>query len=267
MSKGGAKWSMRRLKVKLARWSSRVDAEQMKQVRAYGAEAVGLMVKCTPPGNARVGVGKALKALKERIRQDFEGTEKPFDDSKLVWRRNKRGELYAMFEGKPHGRPGPFRVYQGNVSKAKLAGLGVGGKVEHVRNVGSFMRGRGGQYRMRRRGRAVRLSWVGVRHVASQAAVRKEMKARQRKAGKLMAGWKAMARKSGGKLPAAVEKQSGRGSAAIRKSRQHKAVLEAKNSGGYRGLQAIVDRQMPAVRKKVRALAKKHAKAIGKKLK
>lgn len=261
------KWDMRRLKVKLARWQRRVDEEQLAAVKAYGAEAAKLMVKCTPPGNARVPVNKALKGLRERIRQDFEGTEQPFSDEQLVWRRNKKGELYARFEGKPYGRPGPFRVYAGRVSAAKLAALGAGTRVEHVKNVGEFMAARPQQYRMRRRKNAMRLSWVGVRHVASQAAVRKEMKARQKKAGRLMAGWKAMARKSGAKLPTAVEKQSGKGSAVIRRNSGHKVEMEAINKGGYNGLQTIVDRQMPGLRKKLKGMAKKRAKQLGKKLK
>ena len=267
------KWDMRRLRAKLSRWSRRVDAEQLAAVREYGAEAAKLMVKCTPPGNSRVGVGKALRALKERIRQDFEGSGmEPFQNDNLVWRRRKDGTLFATFswwDGKKirEGRPSPFRVFSGPVSKAKLNALGAGTRVEYAKNVGSFMAARPKQYRMRRSGRAVRLAWSGVRHVASMAAVRKEMKARQKRAGRLMAGWKAMARKAGTKLPAAVEKQSGKGSATIKRSRQHKAVLTAHNRGNYRGLQKIVDRQLPGLQKKLRSLAKKRAKNMRKALK
>lgn len=268
MSRKAARWDVRRLKVKLARWANHVGAAQLEDVKAYGAEAAKLMVKCTPPGNARQPVGKALKALKERIRQDFEGTEEPFTDENIVWRRSKTGELFAKIEGKPGGRPSPFRVYTGRVSAAKLKALGTGSNgVEHAVNVRSFMAARPKQYRMRRRKNAVRLSWVGTRHVASQAAVRKEMKRRQKKAGTLMAGWKALAAKSGTRLPSAVQKQSGKGSASIKRSMRHKAVLEAHNRGNYRGLQVIVDRQLPGLRKKLRSMAKKRAKATGKKLK
>lgn len=263
-----AKWNLRGLKVKVARWANQVGAAQLESVKAYGAEAAKMMVKCTPPGNARVAVGKALKALKERIRQDFEGTEKPFSDEDIEWRYNRQGELYATIRGKEGGRPSPFRVYTGRVSAAKLKALGAGGHgVEHATNVRSFMAARPKQYRMRRRKNAMRLSWVGTRHVASQAAVRAEMKRRQKRAGTLMAGWKALAAKSGAKLPSAVQKQSGKGSASIKRSMSHKAVLEAHNRGNYKGLQVIVDRQLPGLRKRLRNMARKRAKQLGKKLK
>lgn len=267
------KWDLRRLKARLARWNKRVEAEQLEAVREYGAEAARQMVKCTPPGNAKQAVGTSLKKLRERIREDFEGTgQRPFQEENLVWRRNKRGELFATFawwdgERIQEGRPGPFRVYSGRVSKAKLDALTGGGRVEVVKNVGYFMKEHAGQYRMRRSGKAVRLRWSGVRHVASMAAVRKEMKARQRKAGQLMAGWKALAARSGGKLPAAVQKQRGKGTATVKRDRRHGAVLEAHNKGFYPGLQRIVDRQMPALRKKVRSMAKKRARKIAMKLK
>lgn len=273
MIKGKYSIDTRRMRAKIRQWERQVDAATLADLKLYGQTAAKAMMKCTPPGNAKQAVGTSLKKLRERIREDFEGTgQRPFQEENLVWRRNKRGELFATFawwdgERIQEGRPGPFRVYSGRVSKAKLAALAAGGRVEVVKNVGDFMKEHAGQYRMRRSGKAVRLRWSGVRHVASMAAVRKEMKARQRKAGRLMAGWKPLAHAAGTKLPAAVEKQSGKGSARIRRSMLHKAVLEGRNAGHYPELQKLVNRQIPWLQKRNRQLAKKRAKQLGKKLK
>lgn len=277
------KWDMRRLKEKFARWQRKVDKEQLEAVKAYGAEAAKLMVKCTPPGHARVSVNKALARLRERIRQDFvgDGSTEEYQDKDVKWYRDTSGRLRAYFlpgsssaknkKGKAmYGLVSPFRVVRGRVGKKALAALGVGRYgVEYVTDVGQYMTANRERYRVyaRYKGAAARMHWYGVRHVATVASVRKEMKARQKKAGQLMAGWKAMARKSGAKLPTAVEKQSGKGSAVIRRNSGHKVEMEAINKGGYNGLQTIVDRQMPGLREKLKGMAKERAEQLGKKLK
>lgn len=93
-----------------------------------------------------------------------------------------------------------------------------------------------------------------------------EIRRRLHLAGKLMAGWKPLAHKAGTRLPAAVEKQTGKGSAKIRHSMLHKATLEGRNSGHYPGLQGLVNRQVPWILKRNRSIAKRRAKALGKKL-
>lgn len=267
------KTDLRRLQRKCALWLRRADTAQVENLRVYGAETAKLMVKCTPPGNARRPVQRSLAALKRRIAEDFEGTGMvPFQDEHLVWRRNRQGELYATFawwdgERIKEGKASPFRVYTNKPTKAKLAALNVGHRVQHASNVREFISARPGQYKFRRVGDAVRFSWQGVRHVASMAAVRREIKRRQKLAGSLMAGWKALARKAGTKLPKQVESRRGQGSASISPCRRHKATLTARNKGNYRGLQRIVDRQMPGLRRKLRSMAKRRAGALGKKLK
>lgn len=277
------KWDMRRLKVKLERWQRRVDEEQLAAVKAYGAEAAKLMVKCTPPGNARVPVNKALKSLRERIRQDFvgDGSTEEYQDKDVKWYRDTSGRLRAYFrpgsssaknkKGKAsYGLVSPFRVVRGRVGKKALAALGVGRYgVEYVTDVGQYMTENRERYRVyaRYKGAAARMHWYGVRHVATVASVRKEIRRRQALAGKLMAGWKPLAHKSGTRLPAAVEKQTGRGSAKIRRSTLHKATLEGRNGGHYPALQELVNRQVPWILKRNRSIAKKRAKQLGKKLK
>lgn len=267
------KVDMRRLRAKCERWMRRTDAAQLENVRAYGAEAAQVMVKCTPPGNARRAVSKSLTALKRRIREDFEGTGMvPFQDEHLVWRRNHKGELYATFawwdgEQLKEGKASPFRVYTNKPTKAKLAALNVGHRVHHATNVREFISQRPGQYKFRRVGNAVRFSWEGVRHVASMAAVRREIRRRQQLAGTLMAGWKPLARKARAKLPRQIESKHGLGSASVTPCRQHKVSLVARNRGNYKGLQRIVDRQVPGLRRKLRSMARRRAKMMKQKLK
>lgn len=278
----GCKVDLRRLNRKLLRWSAEIDKEQLEAVKAYGAETARMMVKCTPPGNSRVGVGKALQALKERIRQDFEGdgAMEAYQDKDVRWYRDSSGRLRAYFapdsssaknkKGQAaYGLVSPFRVVRGRVSKSALAALGVGRRVEFVKNVGAHMAANRENYKVyaRYRGATARMHWHGVRHVATVASVRREIKARQKLAGRLMAGWKALANMSGAKLPAAVARQQGKGSAKIRHSAKYKAALEARNKGGYRDLQRIVDRQMPGLRKKLKRLQKKRIQGLKSRMK
>lgn len=276
------KWDLRRLKARLARWNKRVEAEQLEAVREYGAAAAKMMVKCTPPGNAQRGVQESLKKLKERIRQDFEGdgAAEAYQDEDVRWYRDTSGRLRAYFRPESssakykngramYGHVSPFRVVRGRMSKKALAALGVGHRVEFVKNVGAHIAENRENYRVyaRYRDSAARMRWHGVRHVATVASVRREIKARQRRAGQLMAGWKALAARSGGKLPAAVQKQRGKGTATVRRDRRRGAVIEGHNKGFYPGLQRIVNSQMPALREKVRRMAKRRARKIAAKLK
>lgn len=269
MIKGKYSIDTRRMRAKIRQWERQVDAATLADVKLYGAEASKAMMKCTPPGNMKQSPGKALADLKKRIKQDFEGDGlKPFDDDDIFWFHDRHGVLRARIGGYTEERPSPFRVMRGRVSQKKLDALHVGKwRVEFVKSdLGGFMY-KAGQYYMGPSGSTYRLKWSGTRHVTTMGAVRAEIRRRQRLAGQLMAGWKPLAHAAGTKLPAAVEKQSGKGSAKIRRSMLHKAVLEGRNSGHYPELQKLVNRQIPWILKRNRALAKKRARAMGKKLK
>lgn len=283
------KWKLARATAKLRRWVRQVDAATMADVKAYGAETVKAMVKVTPPGGGRtkketgdgatkmvsLSVAQSLRRLRERIRMDLEGGGLvPFTDEHVEWHRDKQKRLYAVINWTDEdgtqrtSRASAFRVYQGRVTPQKLAALGAGEfTVQHVTDVRAWIKSHPRNYRMQKVHGTYRMRWYGTRHVASMTAVKAEVRRRQKNVGKLMAGWKPMAAKAAAKLPAAVQRQQGKGSATIRKDRTHRAVLNARNSGGYDGLQEIVDRQLKNIRPRLKRLAKKRAKELGRKLK
>lgn len=268
MIKGKYSVDMRRMRAKIRQWEKQVDAATLADLKLYGQTAAKAMMRCTPPGNMKQTPGRALSALKKRIKEDFEGDGlKPFDDDDIFWYHDKGGVLRARIGGYTDDRPSPFRVMRSRPSKKALAALNVGRhKVEFVQDLPGFI-SKSRQYYMGRSGSTYRLKWSGPRHVTTTAAVRQEIRRRQHLAGRLMAGWKPLAHVAGTKLPAAVEKQSGKGSAKIRHSMLHKAVLEGRNGGHYPALQKLVNRQVPWILKRNRALAKKRARKTGKKLK
>ena len=268
MVKCTASLDLRRLKAKVKRWEQQIDAGSLRALKGFGAEAAKAMMKCTPPGNMKQRPAVALAELKKRIKEDFEGEGMvPFDDDDIFWYTNPDGKVEARFGGYGGDKVSPFRVMRGRVSQKKLDALHVGKwRVRYIQDVGKWMR-ESGQYWMSRRGNTWRMRWEGTRHVTTEAAVRREIRRRQRLAGSLMAGWKALAHESGVKLPAAVEKQRGRGTAKMRRSAAHKAVLEARNKGKYPELQVLVDRQMPYLRKRNKQILKRKLKKMGKVLK
>lgn len=277
-----AKVDVRRLKTKLRRWERCVDKATLEDLKLYGQTAAKAMMKCTPPGNMKRTPGQAIKGLKERIREDWEGqgAEEKFQDKDVSWYRDTSGRPRAYFKAdassatgrkgqRVTGRVSPFRIVPRKPGKKVLAALNVGRYgVLYVDKVQQHVRSNHAVYKVYSKGRgsAARMWWYGARHIARKSDVRKEITRRQRLAGQLMAGWKPLAHKAGTRLPAAVEKQSGKGSAKIRHSMLHKATLEGRNSGHYPELQKLVNRQVPWILKRNRSIAKRRAKALGKKL-
>lgn len=272
MIKLQAKASLARLKRKVKQWESAVDEESLRDLRLYGAEASKAMMKCTPPGNMRTTPAKALTKLKQRIKQDMEGDGLvPFDDDDIFWFTSPTGQRMARIGGYNGGRPSPFRVVSGRVTKKMLAAMNVGRyRVQFIKgDLGTWMRKNDSDslYYMTESGRnTFRLGWRGTRHVTTMASVRAEIRRRQHLAGKLMAGWKPLAHKAGAKLPAAVERQTGRGSATLRRSSAHKAVLHGRNAGHYPRLQVLVDRQVPYIRRRAVSIARKRIKNKARKM-
>lgn len=267
-----ATWNMKKLRAKMLRFSRRADGQIMANLKEYGAEACKLMVKATPPAGVRKTPSAAFAALKKRIKTDLEGEgETPFSEGNIRWMTEPDGTRIAFVSAGQRtkngrmrqGRASAFRVYRGAVSANKLAALNVGKfGVQHAKNVQSFIRSHASDYYYTQRKGASHFRWRHTRHVASLAAVRAEVRRRQGKVGKLMAGWKPLARKSGAKLPAIAERQQGNGSVAVSRSRRHTATMTAHNKGNYAGLQNLVDRQVPNLRKRMKRLALRHKKRL-----
>lgn len=262
------KWSLSKAKAKLRQWERKADRALLEDLSEYSKAAAQAMIKCTPPSNGKGSAAQALKKLKGRIWLDFVGDGwGDFDDEDIYWYHDRYGHLRATFEGAYNLSASPFRVIEGRMGKVKAALYNVGRYgVKYVQqNLGEFMDEQG-TYPLRKTRKGVyRLRWHGVRHVTTRAAVKVEVRRRQHLVGKLMHGWEPLAKKAKVKLPAAA-KRGGKGTAKVRHDGKHKAVLDATNNGHYPELQRIVNRQLPGIRKKNAALAKKRAKALAKSL-
>ncbi len=266
-----AKWNLSKAKAKFAAWMAAADKQVLDDLQAYGKTAATAMVKCTPPGNGRTSPAKALSALRERIREDFEGGGlEPFSDEHVRWFTEADGtkRAYIKLPGRTRMQPSPFIVTDGAVDAVVLRGLGVG--KHHVLYAGNdlqaFMAAHAEQYyRTQRRG-VWRMRWRGVRHVATEAAVREEIRRRQFLVGALMNGWEAMAKKTAIRMPA-MARRGGKGSCSVKRDARTKATMTAANEGHYPGLQRIIDRQVPGITRKNRKLAKKRAALLAEKLK
>ena len=277
-----AKVDVRRLKLKMIRWMKTCREEEKASLQEFSRAFVADAMKFTPPGNGRMSVGKAHKALKERIAEDFLGYRENalWLNSKLGWYTSPGGRRHAYLydEDTPYdkqGRVSPFFVWtKSNDSVLAMSQClrARGGKygLEFLRSLEGVVgnrkrRGAAGYYyaasfRGRKRTKPVRLMWYGVRHVTTIEALRKEVRRRQFLVGHLAAGWKPIALRSGAKLPAAVNKHAGHGSVTMRHDSRHGAVATAVNHSSDSRLQSIVDRNVPKLRKKFRATARRRAK-------
>lgn len=250
-----------------------VDEEQKESLTAYAGDFTRLAVRFTPPGNGRMSGTAALRALKERIRRDFEGDagkEQALTDEDIEWHTTNGGHHYATL---PSGKlASPFRAVRGRVTAKKLRALNVGKyHVEFIPgNLGGFVASHSPeQYRWQKTNgkKAIRMTWKGSRHLASEGTIREEVRRRQFLVGRLMAGWKPIARKARVKLPAAAENQPGNGTVSIRRNAAHGAVLTATNKGKDPELQAIINRNLPKLNKSIRKTAAKRKRALAAKLK
>ena len=271
-----AKVDLGRLRTKIRKWCAAVDEETLNSLRDYGQEALKQAVKITAPGDGRTAIGTAYRKLRQRIREDWEGqgAEEKYQDKYVKWYRDTSGRPRAYFKAGASsatgrkgqsvtGRVSPFRVVPRKPGKKVLAALNVGRYgVLYVDNVQQHVSSNREVYKVYSKGRgsAARMWWYGPRHIARKADVRKELTRRLALVGRLMAGWEPLAAKVGGKLPAAAKKHPGRGSATVRKSARHGAILSATNRVGYTALQKDVDRSIPSVRRRLRNLARRRAR-------
>lgn len=273
-----AKVDVSRLKRKMIRWMKSCREEEKASLQEFSRAFVADALKFTPPGNGRMSVGKAHKALKERIAEDFlgYGDTAELDASHFGWYRDPWGRRYARVKSsevdrEKRGRVSPFYAFKGRPSQQLLQGMGVGKyRVEYLPSLQGVVgqgRSKGAAYYFYRSAyhgkkhrKPVRLGWYGVRHVTSRTALRTEVRRRQFLVGHLAAGWKPIALRSKAKLPASVAKHTGHGSATFRHDSRHGAVADITNHSADRRLQSIVDRNVPKTRKRNRAIARKRVK-------
>lgn len=273
-----AKVDLGRLRAKIRKWCETVDAETLNSLRAYGQVALRRIVKYTAPGDGRTTIGTAYRKLRQRIREDWEGQgiEEKYQDSDVSWFKDSYGKPHAYFKRwhstavgrkgqRINGRVSPFRVVPRKPSAKVLAAFNVGRYgVLYVDNVQQHVSSNRRAYKVYSKGRgsAARMWWHGPRHVARKSDVRKELTRRLALVGRLMAGWTPFAAKVGGKLPAAAKKHPARGTAAVRKSTRHGAILTAANSAGYTALQKDVNRDIPQLNRKLRTLARRRTQQL-----
>lgn len=266
-------------KTKLRKWMKEVDAEQAASLTGYGRDFLKEALKFTPPGNGKQSPARSLKDLRERIRRDFEGDagkDQALQDEDIRWITLPSGERTAFIpvvnaKGQVVNRTAsPFRAVAGRVTQKKLRALHVG--KYHVEftgaDLGAFIALHPGQYKFRknRAGRVTRMVFRGARHLAPERSIKAEIRRRQALVGRLLAGWKPLARHTRTKLPAAAEKHNTPGSVSVQVSAVHGAVLTAVNSGGHFALQQIIDRNLPKIRKAMKRGAKGRVYALRKKL-
>lgn len=270
-----AKWSLTKAKRTLRKWMREVDDDQKKALADYAGILVKQAIRYTPPGKG----AKGMRALKERIRRDFEGdTEKAraLTDDDVQWYTDRGGHHHAYIpatDSKGNAvklTAAPFRAIRGRVTAKKLQALNRG--KYHVEladgDLHKFITARPELYRFRRnRKKQMRFTWRSIRHLATVKTIKAEIRRRQFLVGRLLAGWKPVARKARVKLPAQAEQQPGNGAVSIRKSGQHGAVLTATNSAADMvDLQRIINRNLPELRRKVKTRARKRKKELANKL-
>lgn len=272
------RWNLKKALLKVARWVRCGDEQVREDVLRYGREWVVTAMRITPPNNGRMGAARAISLLKRRITRDFEGEgltvgaggkvrHKGFSEDGLIYRYGRDGRLHAFLvdDGGRRRSPSPFRVLRRRPGARALEALRAGG-AEFVDDVGGWIRSRPEQYRMERRRGVRRLWWHGTRHFSTVAAVRREANARKARAGQLLAGWKAAAAKCAARIPAAVSRQPGRGTARLRRDRRHGCVLVVTNGRRCDPLQGIVDAAVPRLAGRLRRLAKRQGRLLAGKM-
>lgn len=260
------------LKRKTRAWLNAINAEQQESLRAYAKDFVAAAAEFTPPGDGKSSPADARRKLTERIRQDFEGwggKDQAYTDQDLIWRTTRGGHRYVLLKKLHYASP--FRAVRGRINEKKLRALNLGKYgVEYTgTNLHAFMAARTDQYRWLRRNRAggVRLIMHGVRHLAPISSIRAEIRERQRHVGYLLAGWKDTARYAGKNLPAHAQRHQSHGSVRVRSDARHGAVMTAVNRSSDPAMQSIINRNMPRIRKKIAATARRRQRYLARKLK
>lgn len=268
-----AKVELSKFKSKLRKWMKEIREDELDSLRDYARDFTRYAIRFTPPGNGKRSGQSSLRMLRERIRRDFEGDtdkEHALSDDDIRWSTDHYGQHYARL---PNGKyASPFRAVVGRITDKKLRALNLG--KYHVaftgENLYRFMRPYIDQdywWSKRNKSSAVHLIWRGERHLAPKRAIKAEIRRRQALVGRLLSGWKPVARKARVVLPAVAERHNAPGSVTIQRSAMHGAVLTAKNGGNFPELQAIINRHVPKLNKTLRKTAAQRTRALAGKLK
>lgn len=225
----------------------------------FGREFVNLALRFTPPNNGGKSPAEAIAKLRRRIAKDFTGSENAqgrtwqHDDSDFRW-IHVGGELRLVPLIKRKGYPTPFYAITGKNAALKAAQLGAGRyRLQYVEgDLATFMRSSGNYYiSTNNRKGAAHLKFVGPRHLAPAAAIMAEVKRRQKQAGRLLAGWRAMAKLSKARLTGCPSRHKGEGSA-IKHGRGAAKTVTARNSTPFGELRPILRRETPAIRRAIK---------------
>lgn len=294
MMQFSAKLNPRKAVAKFARMVATVDRDEMEALATYARCAVKVALVITPPANGgkkfdsgsvnaagepimqNFTLDRAAKMLKQRIADDWSYNSAP---PGARWQRvGGEGRLVltppdqtdALGRKKRGSNIGPFLAVSGKITDAKRREVNVGKYgVKLITGLRSYVIAHSDVYKMRRRGKAMRLTWHGPRHAAKLSEIRKEVSRRQKQVGKLMAGWRAMASWCGAKLPAFVQAFPGKGEAKFSRPKPHAAQLTGKNSTPYgrADLNEALAKNRGRIKRTVAAAAKVRQRVLRKKLK
>lgn len=208
------------------------------EMKVAGRIFVKEVLRWTPPASLKTPGNKGLVALEKRIEADL-----------------RRG----------------FKVLPGKPSKKQLAAMGVhdGSMRKYVTDIGAHVK----NWRFYRKNSTARLARPRreLKHVTSEAALKREVAARKKRVGLLMAGWRASARLFGGvRMPAkAARHGSGAGSARIWSASAHVAMLESVNRADKHGagLANLLARREKRIKASIHYRLKKRSKILRDKMK
>lgn len=181
---------------------SAASKKGMKEVvKDFGKRVVRQLYTHTPPSGPTNKGTKARKALEERIEKDIMGSPAPSGDVVFQW-SEKHQKTFAI-EKTRQKIPGMFVA----VNRMPKGATAVN-PAQHV-----------SQFRMKKGKAAMYRNWNGERPIAKLSEVRRLVRAKKGKVGRLAAGWNAAAASVNLRPPAWISRMgTGEGAAVYRHS-------------------------------------------------
>lgn len=252
------KINIRQLQRKVERMRRQAERDVDEDLVHFGREFVNRALRFTPPNNGGKSPAEAIAKLRRRIAKDLTGSETAqdrtwqHDDSDFRW-IHVGGDLRLVPLIKRKGYPTPFYAVTGKKAASQAAELGAGRyRVQFVESgLGEFMRASGNYYISVNSKGTAHLKFIGPRHFAPAAAITAEVKRRQKQAGRLLAGWRAMAKLSKARLTGCPSRHKGEGSAVKKGSGAAKTVT-ARNSVPFGELRAILRRESSSIHRAIK---------------
>ena len=251
--------NVRKLKRKVEQIRRQAERDADEDLVHFGREFVNKALRFTPPNNGGNSPAEAIAKLRRRIAKDFTGSENAqgrtwqHDDTDFRW-IHVGGELRLVPLIKRKGYPTPFYAVTGKNAALKAAKLGAGRyRLQFVEgDLAAFMRSSGNYYiSTNNRKGAAHLKFVGPRHLAAASAITAEVKRRQKQAGRLLAGWRAMAKLSKARLTGCPSRHKGEGSA-VKRGRGAAKTVTARNSTPFGELRPILRREAPSIARAIK---------------